>query len=70
MNDFLFAYGLFAAKAISIVMIILLAIAAFLALLASRSKDKEVIEIEKINDKFDNLKSSLEEELYTKDELK
>lgn len=70
MSDFLFAYGLFAAKAISIVIIILLAIAALLTLLASRTKDKEVIEIEKMNDKFDNLKSALEEELYTKEELK
>lgn len=70
MSEFFFEYGLFAAKFITIIAVILLAIFAIASLLALRQGDSETIEIEKINDKFDNLKEALEEEILSKEELK
>lgn len=70
MIDFFFEYGLFAAKVITVVGTILIALVAFFILLSSRQRERESIEIEKINDKFDNMREALEAELLTKDEFK
>lgn len=69
-SEFFFNYGLFATKFITVILIILFAVIAFSLLLASRQREREAIEIEKINDRFDNLKEALETELLTKDEQK
>ena len=70
MGEFLFEYGLFAAKVITFLGILLLAIAAFIMLLASRQQEREAIEIDKINDKFNNMREALEAEILSKEELK
>ena len=70
MIDFFFEYGLFAAKVITVVGTILIAFVALIILLGSRQRERESIEIEKINDKFDNMREALEAELLTKDEFK
>lgn len=70
MNTFLFEYGLFAAKMITVLAIILAAVAGCILLLSTKQHDKESIEIEKINDKFDNMRDALEETLLSKDEIK
>lgn len=70
MNTFFFEYGLFAAKMITVLAIILAAVAGCILLFSSRQHEKESIEIEKINDKFDNMREALEETLLSKDELK
>jgi len=69
-SEFFFSYGLFAAKVITVFIILLVGILGIALLLASRHKETESIEIEKINDKFDSLKEALESELLTKDEQK
>lgn len=69
-GEFFFNYGLFAAKVITVIVVILLAVVAFVVLIASRERDRESIEIEKINDKFDTLKEALESEILSKEELK
>jgi len=48
--DFLFQYGLFTAKVIFVVAVILLTVATFVILLGSRGREKESIEIEKMNE--------------------
>lgn len=70
MNEFFFEYGLFTAKVISVILALLIAFGGLLTLLASRGRERESIEIEKINDVFDNLRDALEVEIYSKDELK
>ncbi len=70
MGEFFFNYGLFAAKVITFFVLLLGAIAVILMLLSSRERNGESIEIEKLNDKFDNLKEALESELLSKDEQK
>ena len=61
MSEFFFEYGLFAAKFITVIFILLLAIVVIGMVLSSRGSDSESIEIEKINDKFDTLKEAMEE---------
>lgn len=70
MNEFFFEYGLFAAKVITVIVTVLLAIVTFAILISSREKDRESIEIEKVNDKFEAMKEALEEEIFSKEELK
>lgn len=70
MGEFLFEYGLFAAKVITFIITALLAIFAVIFLLSTREQESESIEIEKINDKFDAMREALENELLSKDELK
>jgi serine protease SohB len=70
-NEFFFEYGLFTAKVISIVVAILVVLVGAVIILASRSdREMESLEIEKINEKFDNLKEALESEILSKDEIK
>lgn len=70
MSTFFLEYGLFTAKVITFLVMMLAAIAGCLILFSSKQQEKECIEIEKINDKFDNMRDALEETLLSKDELK
>lgn len=70
MAEFFFDYGLFAAKFLTVIILILLAVAVFAVLISSRERDRESIEIEKINEKFETLKEVMEEEILSKEELK
>jgi len=69
-GEFLLNYGLFAAKVLTFIVIFLAAIIAFFMILSSREQEREHIEIEKLNDKFDAMRDALESELLSKDELK
>ncbi len=69
-STFFFEYGLFAAKMITVLAITLAAIVGCIVLFSSKQQEKESIEIEKINDKFDNMRTALEENLLSKYELK
>jgi serine protease SohB len=69
-STFFFEYGLFAAKMITFLAMILAAIAGCIILFSTKQQEKESIEIEKINDKFDNMRDALEETLLSKNELK
>lgn len=70
MAEFFFEYGLFAAKVITFILVLLIAIVAFVLILSGRERDNETIEIEKINDKFDAMRDALEAEVLSKEELK
>ncbi|MDB6096244.1 MAG: sohB [Francisellaceae bacterium] len=70
MSTFLFEYGLFAAKLITFLLAIVASLAFLGIILASRHRERESIEIEKLNDKFEMMQEALENELLTKDELK
>jgi serine protease SohB len=69
-SAFFLEYGLFAAKMITVLAVILAAVAGCVILLSARQPEKESIEIEKINDKFDSMREALEETLLSKAELK
>jgi serine protease SohB len=69
-GEFFFEYGLFTAKVISVAVAILVVLLGTVIVLASRQRENESIEIEKVNDKFDALKEALEAELLSKDEIK
>jgi len=69
-GNFLFEYGLFAAKIITVVIAIAVVLGGCLFIFATRQQEREAIEIEKLNDKFDNMRDALEAELLSKDELK
>lgn len=70
MAEFFFEYGLFAAKVITFILVLLIAFIAFVFILSSRESDRETIEIEKMNDKFDSMRDALESEVLSKEELK
>lgn len=70
MGEFFFEYGLFTAKVISVALAILIVLVGTVILLTSRQRESESIEIEKLNEHFDNLKEALEAELLNKDEIK
>ena len=70
MFDFLFEYGLFAAKVITILLAILGTFMGFMILLSSRQTERESIEIENLNDKFETMRDALEVEILSKDEFK
>jgi len=69
--EFISEYGIFLAKTITIVIAVLLIIAAAAgsALKNKKSDNKEML-IEKLNDRFKDLRLSLEESLLNKDQLK
>lgn len=70
MGEFLFEYGLFSAKVITFIGIILIALIILALTLASRQQEREVIEIDKINDKYDSMREALETEILSKEEWK
>lgn len=70
MGEFLFEYGLFSAKIITFIVVVLMALVALAVLLASREHERESIEIDKINDKYNNMRDALESEILSKEDLK
>ena len=69
-SDFLFSYGLFFCKLATFVVSLLL-ILAFLAFLASlRRQKKESLEIKPLNQKIDQLRETLEAEVFSQSALK
>ena len=70
MGEFLFEYGLFALKALTIVFFVIIGLAFFASIFSSKQKERESIEIEKINDHFESLQDALESEILPKAEYK
>lgn len=71
MSEFFFEYGLFAVKMLTVLVFLLLAVFGLVMIFSSRTEiDQESIEIEKINDKFDNMREALESEILSLEELK
>lgn len=72
MNDFLLNYGLFIAKTITILLGIIVTIAAIITIIFSKRKEKEenYLEIENINEKLEDLQDNLESEILLKPEYK
>lgn len=69
--QFLAEYGLFLMKAITLVAAILIVIAGVIALASKgKSKDKQKLEIEKINDKYKEMHEHLNAVILTKHQLK
>jgi len=69
--DFFFAYGLFALKTITFIVLVVVGIGFLISLASSRTqKERENLEIENINDKLDDLKDAIEAEVLTKEEYK
>ena len=70
MGEFLFEYGLFAIKALTLLVFVMICLAFFASILSAKQKDRESIEIEKINDQFDALQDAIESEVLSKHEYK
>ena len=70
MSEFLLSYGLFAAKALTLVLLLLLIIMLVNFIIANRRPAEESIEIQKINEKFEHLQEALESEILPKELLK
>lgn len=70
MLEFLAQYGLFLAKTLTL-LLAFVALVALVLTLASKAKNlEEELEVEKLNDKFQNIKSSLQGMMLSKQELK
>ena len=64
MTDFLFEYGMFLAKAVTLVIAILLAVAAILgAARDARQQEPERLDIEPLNERLERMRDALEDEL-------
>jgi len=70
MTEFFMDYGLFTAKVITVILIILLGAIAFALAVSTRQRPREAIEIDKINEKFDNMRDVFEAQILSKDEVK
>jgi len=70
MLDFLFQYGLFAAKVITFFAAMVLAITGIANVVHNKEKHPKNVEVENINDYIDDLKDSIEAEIYSKAEFK
>lgn len=70
MSEFFFEYGLFAFKTITLITFLIVGLAFFLSMLPSKQKDKESIEIEKLNEHFESLQDALESEILPKADYK
>jgi len=69
--DFFFAYGLFALKMITFIVLVVAGIGFLISLASSRTpRERENLEVENINDKLDDLKDAIEAEVLTKEEYK
>jgi serine protease SohB len=68
--DFLYEYGLFIAKAITIVVAILLALGGIIALVSKQKQGKGHLEINSLSDKLESITDFARGELLSKDELK
>ena len=68
--DFLYEYGLFIAKAITIVVAILLALGGIIGLVSKQKQGKGHLEISSLSDKLESITDFARSELLSKDELK
>ncbi|MGS2720171.1 protease SohB [Paraglaciecola aestuariivivens] len=68
--EFLYDYGLFIAKAITIVLAILLALGGILALVSKQKQGKGQLEISSLSEKLESITDFARTELLNKDELK
>lgn len=68
--EFLFEYGLFVAKAITLVVAILLTVGGVVALASKQKQGPGQLEIKSISDQIDDLKEHAEHLLLSKDQLK
>lgn len=71
MAEFLMQYGLFAAKIITFVAVVVVGVGFIIAMAASKVvKQQESLEIENINDKLEEFQDHIEAAIYSKDEYK
>ena len=71
MTDFFAAYGIFLAKTITAVAAILITTGGIITLATkNKFKPKEKIVIDKINEKLEKIKAKLQDEIFSKEELK
>lgn len=64
-------YGLFFAKTFTLVIAALVVFGGFVAIaMKNKNKDKERIEITNLNEKYDDIRAALQEDIYSKEELK
>lgn len=70
MQSFWLEYGMFAAKIITVFAVLVAVLIAVASLRSLRQRERESIEIEKLNDKFESMRDALESELLSKDEMK
>lgn len=71
MADFFIQYGLFAAKIVTLVGVIVIGFGLIIAIAASKvSKSDESLEVENINDKLEDYKDQIEAAVLTKEEYK
>ena len=68
--EFLYEYGLFIAKAITIVVAILLALGGIIGLVSKQKQGKGHLEIQSLSDKLESITDFARSELLNKDELK
>jgi len=68
-TELLLQYGLFLAQSITIVIAIIV-VAVLVISLASRNKEREQIEINKLNEKYDDMRQTLQLEILPKNEIK
>jgi len=69
--EFFFEYGLYAAKMVTFIGLVVVGIGLIISISASRgSKERETLEIENINDKLEDLKNAIECEVLSKAEYK
>lgn len=71
MAHFFIEYGLFAAKTLTLVVLIVVCVGFIIAMAANKvQKNRETLEIENINDKLEDFQDALESEILSKDEYK
>lgn len=70
MGEFFYNYSLFSVKLLTFIILALFGLAFFISLLSNKNKSRETIEIEKINDKYEDLKEILEGEILEKQDYK
>lgn len=70
MQSFLFEYGIFLAKAVTIIAAILMTVVGVVAIGAAQKKPREQLDIKKINRRYEEFAESLREVILSKQELK
>lgn len=71
MSEFLLEYGLFAAKMITFILLLIVGVGVIVGMTQNKiQKDRESLEVENINDKLEDFKSTIEAEILTKEEYK
>lgn len=71
MSEFLLEYGLFAAKMITFILLLIVGVGLIVGMTQNKiQKDRESLEVENINDKLEDFKSTIESEILTKEEYK